>query len=90
MELLPVFLPSSMSLASFTLAAMKELPPASGWLAIMMRRCASLTCTRVGNQRHSSTRLVQQTHSSHDAAVHLLALAAKRLVKDGQAQHCKQ
>ena len=33
--------PSSMSFASLTLAARYELPPESGWLAIMMRRCAS-------------------------------------------------
>ena len=34
-------LPSSMSFASLTFAARYELPPESGWLAIMMRRCAS-------------------------------------------------
>ena len=33
--------PRSMSFASLTLAARYELPPESGWLAIMMRRCAS-------------------------------------------------
>lgn len=51
MELPLFFLPSMMSLASLTLAARNPEPPESGWLAIMMRRCASLTFSSGADSR---------------------------------------
>lgn len=51
MELPLFFLPNMMSLASLTLAARNPEPPESGWLAIMMRRCASLTFSSGADSR---------------------------------------
>lgn len=53
-------LPSNMSFASLTLAAMKLLPPASGWFATMSFLCASLM--------RSCSSAMQRFDSSHGAS----------------------
>lgn len=64
--------PSSMSFASLTFAAMKLLPPASGWLATISFLCASLTRSCMQTTQQVQIADGPRGHQRADASSHTM------------------